>query len=455
MSKVTGQSLAKRRNRRIGAGIVLAGAVAGGVVLAVARDAGTGTTARLVTVAADRGAVTLDVATTGTVEPATTRSLAFEAGGVVESIAVQPGRLVRKGEVLARLDDADAVDDVGDAHTRLATARHRLDSAERDGVAATASATACAVAALPEARVAMVAEETIEEETAGDGRTVNGVPIAAAVAVAALNGAPMPDVGGPLVEPGPAATGDRRTAPGVRKTATGTAIGTAAATGTAATAGPCATRGYDGTGSDHVLTAEQAVNDAELTLAQAEQALGGTVIRAPISGTVVSIAGRVGDNVKAGSAFIGLADTYDMQVAANFPEADAGSLATGQSGTVTPAGADLAYPATVIQVDPVGASDGTLVRYGVLLSFAEAPSDLLVGQSAQVQVRTGERTAVLRVPSTAVHDITGANGTVRTAGGSGGSGGAGDRTVTVGLRGDRYTEITGGLSEGEHVVRSW
>ncbi|RAK35714.1 HlyD family secretion protein [Actinoplanes lutulentus] len=364
------------------------GVAAAGVVFAVNQDEKT-TTARVVTVAADKGDVTLDVATTGTVEPATTRSLSFAVGGTVEAIAVRAGNKVEEGDELATLDDADATEKVSDASTKLADAQDRLATAETNAAAATASATACAVAT----------------RTGG-----GGAPVAAGAQLAA--GAEI------------------------------AAVGSATA---------CATQGYPDTGNDQVLNAEQAVNNAEVSLAEAEEALDGTVITAPIAGTIVSISGSIGDKVNSGSTFIGLADTYDMQVSADFPEADAGSLAKGQTGTVTLADSDESYEAKVVQVDPVGTSDGTLVRYGVLLSFTDVPSDLLVGQSAQVQVRTGEASGVLRVPSTAVHDVAGESGTVMVSGGSDPV----ERTVTVGLRGDQYTEITDGLSEGEQVVRSW
>jgi HlyD family secretion protein len=51
------------------------------------------------------------------------------------------------------------------------------------------------------------------------------------------------------------------------------------------------------------------------------------------------------------------------------------------------------------------------------------------------------------VPSTAVHDVAGPTGTVLRDGAR--------VEVGIGLRGDRYTEITSGLGEGDQVVRSW
>jgi HlyD family secretion protein len=169
---------------------------------------------------------------------------------------------------------------------------------------------------------------------------------------------------------------------------------------------------------------------------------------APIAGKVLSVAGPVGSQVGAGDVFITVADTGDMLIDADFPEADADHLAVGQAATVAlPAQADAGFDATVDQVDPTGTSDGTLVRFGVVLSFTDPPANLLVGQSAVVTVTTGAQTGVLRVPSTAVHDVAGTVGTVLRNGVQ--------VAVGVGLRGDQYTEITSGLAAGDRVTRSW
>jgi RND family efflux transporter MFP subunit len=194
-----------------------------------------------------------------------------------------------------------------------------------------------------------------------------------------------------------------------------------------------------------VLRAQQQVSSADLALDQARDALAGTTIKAPVAGTVLSVAGAVGASVTSGGTFVTLADPAGMQVKASVPEADAGRLEVGQAATVTlPDRPGTPLDATVVQVDPVGTSDGTLVLFGARLAFAKAPTDLLVGQTAAVRVTIATRPDALRVPSTAVR----ADGSVlvRTPGG--------DRPtqVEVGLRGDAYTEITAGLIDGQEIV---
>jgi HlyD family secretion protein len=201
-------------------------------------------------------------------------------------------------------------------------------------------------------------------------------------------------------------------------------------------------------GGDQILSAQQRVTQATTALEDAQEALDGATITAPIAGRIISVSGKVGSQVSAGSAFITLADVYDMQISADYPEADADRLAVKQGGTITLADRPgESFKATVVQVDPTGTSDGTMVRYGVLLSFVDSPKDLLVGQSANVKITTGSKADVLRVPSTAVHNVQGDTGTVLKNGVQ--------TRVGVGLRGDQYTEITSGLTEGDQVARSW
>ena len=207
-------------------------------------------------------------------------------------------------------------------------------------------------------------------------------------------------------------------------------------------------------GVDRIYTAQQQVNQARSTLAAARAALTGTVITAPMAGTVLSVAGQVGSRSGPGATFITLADTYTMRVSASFPEADAGSLATGQPAAITLADRPgQQFPATVTRVDPVGTAHGALVTYGVLLTFTAPPADLLVGQSAGVRVSTAVVARTLRVPSTAVHDAVSGTGTVVVHDAA--TGGDQKRKVGVGLVGDQYTQITSGLAAGEQVIRSW
>ncbi|GGL16666.1 efflux RND transporter periplasmic adaptor subunit [Mangrovihabitans endophyticus] len=444
----------RRRLRWAAAAVVVAGLVAAGVTRALTAGAEPSPAAPA-TVAVDRGTVTAQVATTGTVQPAQTRSLSFTVSGTVKDVKVRPGQMVAPGEDLAAVDDTGAAAAVDAARQTLDDAEDQLTAARAAAEQEPDAGDGCTGADVPAgyatthgpSGAATPPTPATPAATTPASRPASARPTTTAPATAPASPAPSPSA---------ATAGTSTTVAGKAQQKTGRQDGVPGQTGQ--TGQSCTgdrqneQGGQNGQagGSDAILSAQQRVTQAGVALADAEDALAGATITAPIRGRILAVAGKVGSQVSGGGTFVTLADVYDMQVSAAFPEADADRLAVRQKATVTltAAGADAAaLGATVVQVDPVGSSDGTMVRYGVVLSFTQAPEDLLVGQSAAVRVTTGEKSGVLRVPSAAVHDVTGDRGTVLCAGA---------RTqVGVGLRGDRYTEITSGLAEGATVTRSW
>jgi RND family efflux transporter MFP subunit len=200
------------------------------------------------------------------------------------------------------------------------------------------------------------------------------------------------------------------------------------------------------------MSAEQQLTNAKLALRLAEEKLAGTTITAPVAGKVLSVAGSVGvPQTPGGTGFIVLGDVVDTAVRAQFSEADVARLAVGQTATITlPDKGGQQVKGKVSQIDPAGTMSGRLVRYGVLVAFDQVPDDLLLGQSANVAVTTASATNVLYVPSTAVTGVNNGAATVTVRSGRHDE----QRTVQVGLRGDRYTEIRSGLGQGDELVVS-
>ncbi|MEU7881334.1 efflux RND transporter periplasmic adaptor subunit [Microbispora bryophytorum] len=209
--------------------------------------------------------------------------------------------------------------------------------------------------------------------------------------------------------------------------------------------------GQRGQGGGARLTEAQAeaqVSQATSELAEAKEALAGVRIKAPADGTVMSVAGAVGSRYASGT-FLTLGDLDDLQVQAMFTESDIRFLKVGQAATVTLAtrpGQE--YPGTVAHIDPTATTSNRLVRYGVTIVLNSRPARLLLGQSATVRVTTGQAADALYLPSQAVRAQGDGTAVVTVADGGTHS----PRTVKVGVRGDSYVEITGGLSEGDQVV---
>lgn len=229
--------------------------------------------------------------------------------------------------------------------------------------------------------------------------------------------------------------------------------------------------------------AQAQVTQAQNKVAADQRAIDGTVLKAPVAGTVASVAGAKGDTVSgsgsggsgsgssgaasSGSAsssstlsgFIVLTNPKGMQVSADFSEADSLRIKAGQTATVTlNAQSGTVLDAKVLSISslPVSSgsgsgsgagSSGSAVQYAATLVITSDTADLRTGLSASIQVVTGTAADALSVPTSAVSG-TGANRSVLVVNADGST----TRTpVTVGLEGDSTDQITSGLTEGQKV----
>ncbi|TDD72198.1 efflux RND transporter periplasmic adaptor subunit [Actinomadura darangshiensis] len=78
-----------------------------------------------------RGTVVSSVSASGSVESARSRSLSFGASGTVTKIYVKAGKKVASGDVLARLDQTEAIENVDAAKANLAVAADGDTSSEK------------------------------------------------------------------------------------------------------------------------------------------------------------------------------------------------------------------------------------------------------------------------------------------------------------------------------------
>ncbi|MFB7943869.1 efflux RND transporter periplasmic adaptor subunit [Kitasatospora phosalacinea] len=225
-----------------------------------------------------------------------------------------------------------------------------------------------------------------------------------------------------------------------------------------------------------VASAQQQVDNAEATLANAKEALAGTTLTATTDGTVASVSNKVGDTVSgtgssgssssgsssgaktttsSGSAsstpsgFIVLTNPSGMEVTANFSELDSLKLKKGQAATVTlNAQSDTKLEATVLSVSslPSSSTNGA-VQYGATLQITGDTSTLRTGLSATISVTTGSAENALSVPTAALQGT----GSARTATVVHDDGSTERVQVTVGIEGDSTVQVTEGLTEGEKV----
>lgn len=318
-------------------------------------------------VAVQQGTVTKTVTADGTVESASTATASFVTGGTVTAISVHVGSVVKKGQVLARVDPADAQRSLDAADADLDAANDSLSRAEDAG-----SDTSTAENAVEQAKLAVD-----QAQAAVDG-TVLTAPMAGTVT--AVNGT----------------------------------LGSSSSGSGSSSSGGGSSGGSQGGGSQG----------------------GGSTGSSSSSSSSSS------------SGFIEIEDLSRLQVTAAFAEADATKLKEKQAAEITwNALSGTTATGKVAAIDPSATTSNSVVTYGVTLSLDKVPAGAKAGQTVSVSVTTGSVENATFVNSAAITTV-GNRHTVTVLS----NGQQEVRPVEIGLEGDQATQITSGVEAGEQVV---
>ena len=193
--------------------------------------------------------------------------------------------------------------------------------------------------------------------------------------------------------------------------------------------------------------AQATLAQAQATLAQATAKLAQYQILASASGTLISRDVENGDIVQPGQVLMRLASAGQTQIEVQLDEKNLGKLKIGQQAL---ASAD-AYPnerfaATLAYINPgIDASRGAVE---VRLDVAAPPAYLRQDMTVSVDIATAQRSAVLVIPTGAIHDISGTAPWVLVVR----ERRAVRQLITLGLLGDENAEVRSGLADGEQVV---
>ncbi|GAA2368961.1 efflux RND transporter periplasmic adaptor subunit [Dactylosporangium salmoneum] len=218
-----------------------------------------------------------------------------------------------------------------------------------------------------------------------------------------------------------------------------------------------------------IASAEAQVATAQSNVTSATATVNGTVLTAPIAGTVTAVNGAVGSSSSgssssggggssatgassssssSGSGFVQLADLSKLQINASFAEADATKLKAGQTANITwSALSGTRATGKVSTISPTATTSNNVNSYAAVITLDSLPEGVRLGQSTTAVVTVAEAQDVLRIPSTAL----------RTAGGQRTvtvqvNGQNEERQVEVGITGGGFVEVKSGLQAGETVV---
>ena len=190
------------------------------------------------------------------------------------------------------------------------------------------------------------------------------------------------------------------------------------------------------------------------TISGLSEAAGAAGVAAPISGTVTAVLVSEGEITAPGAIMFEISDLTDTYISVNLISEDADKIAEGAAVRVFSESELLMDDSAAVSKIFVSAQDvvsdlGIVQKRVPVEITTSGGQNLRLGSNVNVEIIADRRDSALRAPGNAIfeqdrqqHVYVIEDGKARL------------RPVETGLAGERYTEITGGLSEGDLVITS-
>jgi HlyD family secretion protein len=344
------------------------------------------------------------VVATGKIEPVTKVEIKSKASGIIQSLPVNVGDLVRKGQIICELDKNDLLPRHREALAALAVAEAALKSAKADLERYQVEANGPDLPFLKRdmERARQMFKDLLIAQSARDEAEKNYE--------LALN----------------------------RQKSAVVNVGVARAA---------------------VAKAEAQLEQAKAVVARAEEDLRNATILSPIDGVVLSRDREMGDAVSSiltmgsgATLIMSLGDLSEVYVKGKVDESDIGKVYLGQPARITVESfKDQKFTGKVTKISPMGVEKDNVTTFEVRVSISNESRRLRALMTANAEIILEEHKGVLAVPEGAltykkdrsteveVPDPSAENGRRRVA-------------VVTGISNGAKTEILKGLSEGQQVI---
>ncbi len=343
---------------------------------------GRGNTPKYRTARVEQGALTAAVSATGNLNAVTTVQVGSQVSGQIKELLADFNTLVKKNQVIARIDpeifDAkvnQARADVASAHATVLNQEAQVQKAKAD-VENARAALAEAKANTAKAQVAVVdAKRDFDRKSELFRRELianSDLDSSQAVHDSALA----------LLEA--ARAKEQSLAAGIQSASAQLRVTDA-----------------------QLQSARAGVDQKKAALVQAQADLDHTTIRAPVNGVVVSRAVDVGQTVAASlqapTLFTIAEDLTKMQVEASVDEADIGRIKLEDRSSFTvDSFPGQQFGGTVVQIRKAALVVQNVVTYTVVVAVDNPGGRLLPGMTANVKMIVAEKPSVLKVPNAAL-----------------------------------------------------
>lgn len=179
----------------------------------------------------------------------------------------------------------------------------------------------------------------------------------------------------------------------------------------------------------------------------------GSIIQAPVAGTITSLSVASGDSVPTTETVAHITNFSTLQTTISVDELDISKVKEGQTAEITASAfEDETFNGKVMNVASAGTSNNGVSSFDVTIQITE-PKGLKIGMSTEASILIESKENALYVPVEAVYT----NGDEKyvivpeSSGKSTQSQSQNKVTVKTGISNDTYVEITSGLAEGDTV----
>ncbi|MEW6400925.1 MAG: efflux RND transporter periplasmic adaptor subunit [Chloroflexota bacterium] len=197
----------------------------------------------------------------------------------------------------------------------------------------------------------------------------------------------------------------------------------------------------DGPSPDDVAAAQARVDAAQATV-------NSMSIVAPFGGEVLWVEHQAGDVVGAGEFAVNLADSSRLYVEVQVDESDIAQVKLGDQAEVQMDALPVALTGKVVAINPVGEEISGLVKFTVLIALNKTEEEILLGATVDVTIQVSDAAKALAVPLAAIQNdeqgefvsVVNADGTTRRV------------DVVSGAIVDERVVVEGDLQEGDQLL---
>lgn len=200
-----------------------------------------------------------------------------------------------------------------------------------------------------------------------------------------------------------------------------------------------------GSTPEQIAAQEAVLLSAQANVDRIGALIAKNLIRSPIAGIVTVQDAKPGETVSAGTPLVSVITDDQLQIEANIPEIDAGSVVVGDAVRIEiDALQGLILNGHVGALDPAETVIDGVVSYKVTVFFDETDERLRSGLTTELDIETDRRDDVLIIPQYAVIERDEGSFVVRPDGE--------EVRITLGIWSqDGDVEVTSGLAEGDRV----